>query len=88
MIAASDFNTLRYDSTHCIGCGMCEAVCPHHVFRMENRTAVLIHGDDCMECGACQINCPVGAIQVESGVGCAAAMMRAALLRQSTPTCG
>jgi hypothetical protein len=34
-----------------------------------------------------QKNCPFGAITVESGVGCAAAMMRAALTRQQVVTC-
>ena len=33
----------------------------------------------CMECGACAKNCPVQAIEVQSGVGCAWAMIGAAL---------
>jgi len=41
-----------------------------------------------MECGACQRNCPPGAITVESGVGCAAAMIRAALMGRVEATCG
>jgi hypothetical protein len=41
-----------------------------------------------MECGACQLNCPTHAIAVESGVGCAAAMIRAALTGQKEATCG
>jgi hypothetical protein len=32
-----------------------------------------------MECDACQLNCLYQAIQVESGVGCASAMIGAAL---------
>ena len=50
--------------------------------------ARLVHPDDCMECGACQINCPSGAIQVDSGVGCAIAMIRAALRGSQDVTCG
>jgi len=41
-----------------------------------------------MECGACQLNCPTGAISVESGVGCAAAMIYAALTGKKEATCG
>jgi len=32
-----------------------------------------------MECGACKLNCPTSAISVNSGVGCASAMIYAAL---------
>ena len=80
-------NTLQYDPELCIGCGMCSAVCPHGVFTQTNHVAELAQPERCMECGACQRNCPAGAIQVESGVGCAAAMIRAALTG-GEPTCG
>jgi ferredoxin len=55
---------------------------------MQDRLAQLTHSEACMECGACQINCPTDALVVESGVGCAAAMMRAALIRQKKVACG
>jgi NAD-dependent dihydropyrimidine dehydrogenase PreA subunit len=58
---------------------MCSSVCPHGVFVTGERRAELKKPEACMECGACQLNCPVDAIAVDSGVGCAAAMMRAAL---------
>jgi ferredoxin len=41
-----------------------------------------------MECGACQQNCPTGAIEVDSGVGCAYALMRAALVGKQECACG
>lgn len=88
MIHASALNTLQYDPDLCIGCGMCIVVCPHAVFAMNSRVARLVRADACMECGACQINCPAGAIVVDSGVGCAAAMIRAALRGQKEVSCG
>lgn len=87
-------NTLQYDQSLCIGCGMCDIVCPHAVFEMaagvhrNGRVAHLIRPKACMECGACQLNCPTGAIEVESGVGCAQAMINAALRGKKEPTCG
>ena len=81
-------NTLTYDSALCIGCGLCVAVCPHGVFEMDGRLARLVNSHACMECGACQKNCPPGAIFVESGVGCASAMILSALKGQAEPSCG
>ncbi len=80
-------NTLTYDSKLCNGCGVCVDVCPHAVFEMKGRLARLAHPQDCMECGACQRNCIQNAIRVESGVGCANAMIRAALKGQKEPVC-
>lgn len=80
MLDAYLTNTLVYDVSRCNGCGMCVAVCPHSVFEMKARKAILVESRACMECGACQLNCVTNAISVDSGVGCAAAMMRAALL--------
>ncbi len=80
-------NTLVYDAQQCNGCAMCVAVCPHEVFEMDDRLAVLVHPKACMECGACQLNCVTGAIRVESGVGCASAMIRAALSGKQEATC-
>jgi NAD-dependent dihydropyrimidine dehydrogenase PreA subunit len=82
MINASQLNTLRYEPALCTGCRMCAVVCPHGVFAMNSRLAELARPDACMECGACQLNCPNGAIAVESGVGCATAMILSALTRR------
>ncbi len=81
-------NTLRYDPELCNNCGMCSTVCPHGVFAPNDDRAELVRREACMECGACQQNCPTGAITVESGVGCAAAMIKAALTGQKEPCCG
>lgn len=80
-------NTLRYDPQQCINCGVCSVVCPHGVFAPDGSTARLVQPESCMECGACQLNCPTGAIVVDSGVGCATAMILAALTGKKEPTC-
>jgi ferredoxin len=72
-------NTLVYWPGKCVNCGMCTSVCPHAVFAPGIGAVRLEDPDSCMECGACQMNCPVGAIRVESGVGCAWTMIKAAL---------
>jgi NAD-dependent dihydropyrimidine dehydrogenase PreA subunit len=90
-VAVSVRNTLAINAARCIGCGMCAVVCPHGVFSLVSgngvRSLSLVNPDACMECGACQLNCPTAAIRVESGVGCAAAMIQAALTGQAEPTC-
>jgi NAD-dependent dihydropyrimidine dehydrogenase PreA subunit len=87
MYDAYSVNTLQYDQNLCNGCGMCVNVCPHAVFKMNGRKAFLVKPLACMECGACQLNCITNAISVESGVGCAAAMIRAALLGKPESEC-
>ncbi len=88
MLNSYTTNTLRYEPGLCNNCGMCSVVCPHGVFAADGRVTRLVRPKACMECGACQLNCPTGAITVDSGVGCAAAMMRAALTRRKEATCG
>jgi ferredoxin len=41
----------------------------------------------CIECEACQLNCPTDAIMVDSGVGCAGAMIAAALTGKKEAAC-
>jgi NAD-dependent dihydropyrimidine dehydrogenase PreA subunit len=78
--------TLQLDVTKCNGCRMCIMVCPHDVFEIEHKSAVIRRKDFCMECGACAKNCPEGAITVKSGVGCAAGIING-LIRGTEPTC-
>ncbi len=75
--------TLRLDEKKCIGCGMCTIVCPHAVLQLTNGKVEIGERDACMECGACARNCPVSALSVRAGVGCATAVINAALGRQS-----
>lgn len=67
--------TLALATERCNGCGRCEEVCPHEVFAVQDRKAVIVHRENCMECGACRMNCLMNAIEVSSGVGCAAALV-------------
>jgi NAD-dependent dihydropyrimidine dehydrogenase PreA subunit len=68
-------DSLVLDQLLCNGCGRCEEVCPHAVFSVVDRKAVVSCRGNCMQCGACRMNCPVGAIEVLTGVGCAAAII-------------
>jgi NAD-dependent dihydropyrimidine dehydrogenase PreA subunit len=79
--------SLSLNAEICTGCGRCMEVCPHCVFRMENKKAVIQDRDLCMECGACEKNCEFGAVRVLSGVGCAQAVLRGKL-KGSDPSCG
>ena len=71
----------------CTGCSMCVNVCPHNVFKIENKKTVIIDKDLCMECGACKKNCPAGIIRVKEGVGCAAALITG-MINRKEPQCG
>ncbi|MBM4352712.1 MAG: 4Fe-4S dicluster domain-containing protein [Deltaproteobacteria bacterium] len=80
--------TLQLDAELCSGCGMCLNVCPHAVLASAGHGKVAITDRDaCMECGACARNCSFGALSVQAGVGCAAAIIVGAL-RGTEPTCG
>jgi len=71
--------TLVLHTDRCINCRRCLEVCPHAVFAAGKDTISIAQPAACMECGACARNCPVQAIEVQSGVGCAWAMIGAAL---------
>jgi NAD-dependent dihydropyrimidine dehydrogenase PreA subunit len=73
--------TLQLDENKCTGCGMCLYVCPHEVFKMNSKKVMIQDRDACMECGACSLNCPANAISVQSGVGCANAVINSMLGR-------
>lgn len=79
--------TLSFSAEKCVGCEKCTQVCPHGVFKMDGKKAVIAEKDVCMECGACTLNCPVGAIEVNAGVGCATAIIMSWFTGKE-PTCG
>lgn len=78
--------TLKLDTEKCNGCRMCVNVCPHEVFIMDLKKAKIVNNDSCMECGACEKNCPFEAIEVKTGVGCAAAVIKG-ILSGTEPSC-
>ena len=79
--------TLRLDEKGCVGCGMCEIVCPHGVFSLHRKKARIHDLDGCMECGACAKNCPTEAIAVAPGVGCASYIIQTWIKGKNTAGC-
>ena len=82
-----DVTTISIDGEKCTGCRQCVTVCPHAVLQIVGKKSRVIYKDDCMECGACQRNCESGAIQVQSGVGCANALINAFLRGNTDAAC-
>jgi ferredoxin len=83
----SGVTTLATDPEACAGCGACLEVCPHQILALEDGRITVTDRDACMECGACATNCPTGAISVQAGVGCAAAVIGTALGRGGGDAC-
>jgi 4Fe-4S ferredoxin len=64
---------LEYDEESCIGCGICETVCPKEAIslteakvengRMKARAKVEIDPSKCIMCGTCVVFCPSGALR-------------------------
>ncbi len=79
--------TLEMNTKKCTGCGMCLDVCPHQVFKLTGKKAAIVDRDACMECGACSRNCPAGALTVQAGVGCAAAVINSLLGKNGGECC-
>ena len=79
--------TLKLDQKKCAGCAICLLVCPHAVLSLTNGKIEIANRDACMECGACARNCPAEALNVRSGVGCAAAVINSKLKRKSSSAC-
>lgn len=83
----SNVASLTFFPEKCTGCGRCAEVCPHRVFMLREKRAFITDRDKCMECGACASNCAFGALAVDKGVGCAAALINS-MITGGEPTCG
>ena len=79
--------TLKLNAGKCNGCRKCIEVCPHEVFEIRDKKAFIKDKSACMECGACAKNCQQEAIEVDAGVGCAAAIILGVLTGRE-PSCG
>jgi ferredoxin len=82
-----DVATIAVDQQRCTGCGRCIDVCPAAVLEVKEKKAIVRDRDACIECGACAGNCAFSAITVDSGVGCASAMING-LLKYGNPDKG
>ncbi len=61
---------IAVDAAKCNGCAVCANICPHRVFEMRDKKAIMTAELRCIECGGCQLNCHEGAIVVTKGTGC------------------
>jgi NAD-dependent dihydropyrimidine dehydrogenase PreA subunit len=50
----------RYDLNACIGCKMCNQICPMDVFRFDESASksVIAYPENCQSCGQCYLYCP------------------------------
>ncbi len=53
----------RLAKKECVGCGLCQTICPAHAIRIVERRAV-INKKACIRCFCCQEFCPKGAMRV------------------------
>ena len=57
---------IEINRDQCIGCGLCETICPTGTILLKEEKATA-SGDGCIMCGHCEAVCPEGAIHV-SGI--------------------
>lgn len=75
-------STLKLIPSNCVGCSLCVIVCPHQILKLVDKRITVTDKDLCIECGACEKNCDFNAIEVNSGVGCASAIVNTLYLKK------
>ncbi len=60
---ASEGTTSRVDKDKCLGCGVCETICPFHAIKLGEDGFAEVIASTCKGCGACAASCPAKAIQ-------------------------
>ncbi|MGV8083840.1 MAG: ferredoxin family protein [Coriobacteriia bacterium] len=61
-------SVVRNDLSLCIGCGVCEMVCPMDVMYLdtEKKKSVIAYIQNCQTCGQCWLRCPTGSLGFQS----------------------
>jgi len=69
---------IRLKGEDCIGCGMCEDICPVGVYQMDKdkQISVMAHPLRCTACTACVVQCPTAAISLYQREAAAASECR------------
>lgn len=55
---------VKINKEKCIGCGLCNNVCPVEAIEIKEGKAVV--DDKCIECGVCITQCPTCAISMHA----------------------
>ncbi|MFQ6065612.1 MAG: CoB--CoM heterodisulfide reductase iron-sulfur subunit A family protein, partial [Candidatus Bathyarchaeia archaeon] len=61
--AASEGTSIKVDREECLGCGLCESLCPFHAIKMGKDGIAEVIAATCKGCGVCAASCPAKAIE-------------------------
>ncbi len=61
--AASEGTSSKVDREKCLGCGLCESLCPFHAIKIGDEGIAEVITATCKGCGVCAASCPAKAIE-------------------------